>query len=52
MKKGKMPPFPTGKESKKEEKAEKKLPPAAYKKVERAEGEKMKKGGMVRGKKC
>lgn len=39
-------------ETKKEERAEKKLPPAAYRKAERAEGERMKKGGMVRGKKC
>lgn len=48
----KMNPF-MGKESKKEEKKEKKMSPAKYKFGEKAEGEKMpfKKGGMVKGKK-
>lgn len=48
----KMNPF-MGKESKKEEKKEKKTSPAKYRFGEKAEGEKMpfKKGGMVKGKK-
>jgi hypothetical protein len=44
-----------GKETKKEEKAEKKLSPAAYKRGEKAEEAKMKKmanGGKVMKKKC
>jgi hypothetical protein len=43
-----------GKESKKEEKKEKKLSPAAYKKGEKAEEAKMKlkNGGKVSKKKC
>ena len=42
-----------GKESAKEERMEKKMSPAAYKKVEKSEGEPgFKKGGMVKGRKC
>ncbi len=39
-----------GTESKREEKAEKKLPSFMYRKGEKAEGEKLKCGGKVRGK--
>ena len=48
-----VPPF-RSKETKKEEKAEKKVSPAAYKRGEKMEGEKKKfaNGGKVMKKKC